>query len=201
MQSVLSAVVVERNYCRPTQSQLSRCLQQVYVMYLQTDNDNADGDVDDRVCRVPLTKWLLTALQTTANDIHSYKCNSQWLKSDFRPHRSTPYVDAAAASCYRPSSVVCGLSVRVVSLANTAEPIEMPFGLRTRMGPRNCVLGGAAHGMLLPCQPRERQDEGCVYRMEGSQECVLLEDLGFKNGVDRRRLLKFLPTGCPQDTR
>jgi len=30
-----------------------------------------------------------------------------------------------------------GLSVTLVSPAKTAEPIEMPFGLRTRMGPGN----------------------------------------------------------------
>jgi len=35
-----------------------------------------------------------------------------------------------AVYCYRPSSVVC-LSVTLVSPAKTAEPIEMPFGLRT----------------------------------------------------------------------
>jgi len=40
-----------------------------------------------------------------------------------------------ATYCYRPSSVVCR-SVTVVSTAKTAEPIEMPFGLRTRVGPR-----------------------------------------------------------------
>ena len=63
-----------------------------------------------------------------------------------RPHCSTTYV--GAAYCYRPSSVVCqevclsvclsvGLLVglvTVVSPATTAEPIEMPFGLRTRVG-------------------------------------------------------------------
>ena len=32
------------------------------------------------------------------------------------------------------------LSVTLVSLAKTAAPIEMPFGLRTRVGPRNHVL-------------------------------------------------------------
>jgi len=67
------------------------------------------------------------------------------------------YVDAAY--CYRPSSVVslsvCR-SVTVVSHAKTAEPIEMLFGLRTRVEPINNVLdgvhippkegeGGAAH--------------------------------------------------------
>ena len=55
------------------------------------------------------------------------------------PHRSTTYVDAAC--CYRPSS---GLSVcwfvTVVSPAKTPQPIEMPFGLWTRVGPRKHVL-------------------------------------------------------------
>ena len=43
------------------------------------------------------------------------------------------------------SSVVClsvGLSVMVVSPAKMAEPIEMPCGLETRVGPRNHVLDG-----------------------------------------------------------
>jgi len=35
-----------------------------------------------------------------------------------------------------------GLSVTVVSPAKTATPIEMPFGLRTWVGPRNHVLDG-----------------------------------------------------------
>jgi len=63
----------------------------------------------------------------------------------FRPHRHTTYVDAAY--CYRPPSVVCRsvwlsvcLSVTVVSLAKTAEPIEMPFGLWAQVGSRNHVL-------------------------------------------------------------
>jgi len=33
-------------------------------------------------------------------------------------------------------------SVTVVSPAKTAQSIEMPFGLRTRVGPRNHVLDG-----------------------------------------------------------
>jgi len=41
--------------------------------------------------------------------------------------------------CYRPSSVVCR-SDTVVSPAKTAEPIDMPFGLRIRVCPRNHVL-------------------------------------------------------------
>jgi len=35
-----------------------------------------------------------------------------------------------------------GLSVTLVSHAKTAEPIEMPFGLRTRVGPGNHALDG-----------------------------------------------------------
>jgi len=53
-----------------------------------------------------------------------------------RPHR----VLRTAAYCYRPSSVVClsaGLSHYIVSSAETAEPIEIPFALRTRVGPGN----------------------------------------------------------------
>ena len=41
-------------------------------------------------------------------------------------------------SCH---SVVCVL-VTWVGPAKTAEPIEVPFGEQTHMGPRNCVLGG-----------------------------------------------------------
>ena len=56
----------------------------------------------------------------------------------FGPHRSTSYY---AACCYRPSSVVCRSIWHrtVVSPAKTAEQIEMPFGLCTRMGPRNVL--------------------------------------------------------------
>jgi len=53
-----------------------------------------------------------------------------------RPYRSTMYVDVAY--CYQPSSEVCR-SDTLVSCAKTAELIEMPFGLRTGMGPRNHV--------------------------------------------------------------
>ena len=56
-----------------------------------------------------------------------------------RPHRSTTYVDAAYS--YRPSSVVCR-SVTLVSPAKTAAPIELPFGLRTWVGPGSHVLDG-----------------------------------------------------------
>jgi len=51
-----------------------------------------------------------------------------------------------AAYCYRPSSVVClsvGLSVTVESPAKTTEPIEMPFGLWTRVGPSKHIRRGA----------------------------------------------------------
>jgi len=42
-----------------------------------------------------------------------------------------------------------GLSVRP---AKTAQPIEMPFGLRTRVGPSNHVLDGC------PDQPMQRRN-------------------------------------------
>ena len=53
------------------------------------------------------------------------------------------YIDAAY--CYR-CSVDClsvGRSVAVVSLAKTAEPIEMPFGTWTRVVQKACTRGGA----------------------------------------------------------
>jgi len=37
---------------------------------------------------------------------------------------------------------VCRLDVLVMNPAKTAEPIEVQFGLWTRVGPRNHVLGG-----------------------------------------------------------
>jgi len=50
----------------------------------------------------------------------------------FRPHRSNTYIDVAY--CYRLWSVnlLVGLSVTLMSPAKTAEPIEMPFGLRPK---------------------------------------------------------------------
>jgi len=62
----------------------------------------------------------------------------------FIPHRSTTYADAAIVTDGVSLSVclsVC-LSVTIVSPAKTAEPIEMPFGLWSRVGPRSHVLDG-----------------------------------------------------------
>ena len=41
-----------------------------------------------------------------------------------------------------------GLSVTLLNPAKTAEPIKMPFGLRTWLGPRDHVLDGGSdpHG-------------------------------------------------------
>jgi len=50
------------------------------------------------------------------------------------------YTDAAY--CCRRSSLVCR-SVTVVSPSKIVEPIEMPFGLRTWVGPRYHVLDGS----------------------------------------------------------
>ena len=50
----------------------------------------------------------------------------------------TAYVDADRVALSVGLSV--GLSAIVVSLAKTAEPIEVPFGLKIRVSPRNHVL-------------------------------------------------------------
>jgi len=47
-----------------------------------------------------------------------------------------------------------GQSVRVVSAGKTAEPIDMMFGLWTRVGPRNHILDGV---QITPC-------EGAIFR-------------------------------------
>ena len=70
------------------------------------------------------------------------------------------YVDAAY--CYRRSSAI-GLSVTIVSHAKTAEPIEMPFGLWSWVGPRNHVLYG------VHITPRE----GAILRGDGAAHCKL----------------------------
>ena len=51
----------------------------------------------------------------------------------FRLYHCTKYV--VSAYCYRPSSTRSDGD-------NTAESVEMPFGLRTRVGPGNHVLDG-----------------------------------------------------------
>jgi len=68
------------------------------------------------------------------------------------------YLDAVC--CYQPSSVVCW-SFTVVSPAKIAEPIEMPLGSRTRVGPGNHVLDG---GPDPPC-------EGAILKGEGASHC------------------------------
>jgi len=53
-----------------------------------------------------------------------------------------------AACCYQTSCVICPSvcrSVTLVSAAKMAQPIKMPFGLRTQVGPRNHVLDGVPY--------------------------------------------------------
>ena len=68
------------------------------------------------------------------------------------------YVDAVY--CYQSSSVVCR-SVTLVSPAETSEPNEMPFGLRTQVGPGNHLLDGG------PDPPWE----GAIMRGKGASHC------------------------------
>jgi len=93
-----------------------------------------------------LIRWYVGFATWTWLIIYAYWF--QWLivmpvivmsKYIIRPHRSTTYVDAAYS--YRPSTVVCR-SVTLVSPTKTAASIELPFGLRTWVGPGNHVLDG-----------------------------------------------------------
>jgi len=53
-----------------------------------------------------------------------------------------------------------GRSVTLVSPAKAAAPIEIPFGLRTRVGPRNHVLDG---GPDLPMGRGNFEGEGASH--------------------------------------
>jgi len=66
-----------------------------------------------------------------------------------------------AAYFYRRGSVICRsvyLSVTIVSLAETAEPFKIPFGMWTRVGPWNHVL----HGMHIGATWRIRLNHSCA---------------------------------------
>jgi len=98
-------------------------------------------------CVSVLLLELLSEELCTAGDTSIFKCElffrtfslyavvtlQRFLDSVAR----TTYIDAVC--CYRPSIVVCRY-VTLVSPAKTAEPIEVPFGLRTQIGSENHVL-------------------------------------------------------------
>jgi len=68
--------------------------------------------------------------------------------------RTVAYSDVAWSVCR---------SVTIMSPAETAEPIEMSFGLWIRMGALNCVLYGVPDP---PC-------EGAILRGKGAAHCKL----------------------------
>ena len=86
------------------------------------------------------TRWVHKISPLSVKQVTLYYCLSSVKCWPFRLHRSTTYVDAVY--CYRWSSVIC-VYVPIVSPANTAEPMEMPFGLWTLVGPRKHILHGS----------------------------------------------------------
>jgi len=82
------------------------------------------------VCKIYRNSYIL-------QEIRSINLLTRDIFLSITPHCCNTYIDVAYR-CRR-SSVTCR-SVTVVSPANTAKPIEMPFGLRT--GPSNDVLDG-----------------------------------------------------------
>jgi len=81
----------------------------------------------------------------------------------FRPHCSTVSMYVGAAYCW--SSMVClsvCLSVTIMNLAKTAEPIEIPFGIRTQVSSRK-------HRTLAP--PGE-----CDWTVRVWPRCDLMSD-------------------------
>ena len=59
-----------------------------------------------------------------------------------KPHRSTVGLSVCLFVCLSVCRSV-GLSVMITNTAKTAEPIDLQFGMWTRVGPRNCVLDGS----------------------------------------------------------
>ena len=80
--------------------------------------------------------------------------------------------------------LVC-LSVTLVSPAKTTEPIEMPFGLRTRVGPGNHVLDGG------PALPMGR----AILRRKGGRPIVKYRDT-LRSPVQKRLNQSRCRMGC-----
>ena len=76
-----------------------------------------------------LSLLLLSLITASVLSSHLLGCSPEGKVMIIRPHRSIMYV--VAVYCYRWSSVVCW-PVMIMSPAQTAEPIDMPFGLWTR---------------------------------------------------------------------
>jgi len=99
------------------------------------------------------------------------------------------------AYCYRPSSVVSRSvcrSVIVLSPAKTAEPIEMPFGSKTRVDPKNHALDGVhiPHGNRQFLQGKGRtivkyRDtlRSSVHKWLNRSRCSLGCGLGWAQGI------------------
>jgi len=83
-------------------------------------------------------------------------------------------------------------SVRLVSLAETAEPIEMPFGLRTWIGPENHVLdrgpdpsrkGAILRGKRHPIVKHRNTVQSSVQKRLDQSRCRLGCGLRWAQGI------------------
>ena len=83
-----------------------------------------------------------------------------------------------------------GLYVTVVSPPTAAQPIEMPFRLRTWVGPRNHMLDGA---QIPPW-------EGAILSKEG-HPTVKYRDTLHKNGLTNRVAISVENSGGPKEPR
>jgi len=92
--------------------------------------------------------WFVRGLSgptRLAGDLMCQPASQACVEHIFRPYHSTMY---AGAAFYRCSSVSCMsvyLSLMIVSPAKMAEPIEMPIGVWTGVGPRNHVMCGGPY--------------------------------------------------------
>jgi len=80
-------------------------------------------------------------------------------------------------------------SVTVVNNAKTAQLIEMPFGLRTRVGPRNHVLDG--RGQIAAC-------EGAIFTGKDMRGHAWQDSAVQKNGWTDRDAVCVVDSGGPK---
>jgi len=91
-----------------------------------------DGQTDGQTDRITTLKTALAFLRRAVKIVSEFSIFKQNMPR--HKERVRPIVADVVWSVRR--------SVTIVSPARTAEPIEMPFGLWTREGPRNYVLDG-----------------------------------------------------------
>jgi len=88
------------------------------------------------------------------------------------------------------------LSVTTVSRTKTAEPIEMPFGTRSRVGPRNDVLGDDRPRSSMGSRAVVRRGRGFFDSRDASPSPPTFLDCDFSNWYNFGKIIKTVATIC-----